>query len=243
MMQQSQEDRRVPQVEVPSGNANGLGGGAPPLGSWGEDPAANPAVRAHLHSLVHATQRLWRDLRVGRPILVPHHARHSNRVALFSLRIARALGLSEEISQQIYRAAYVHDVGKIALHPSILRKTGALTVAERRSLPTHSVIGWELLRAFARTSDLAEIALSHHERYDGEGYPNGLHGSKIPLAARILAIADSLDSMLSRSTGRSKLAYSAAWTEIARQAGRQFDPCVVETLVRRRTLVGPSHGV
>jgi response regulator RpfG family c-di-GMP phosphodiesterase len=91
--------------------------------------------------------------------------------------------------------------------------------------------------AFLPTRDLAGIALAHHERYDGNGYPNGLQGARIPIEARILAVADSLDAILSKNTGRNTHSYSAAWTEITRQAGRQFDPSIVETLARRGAIV------
>ena len=203
-----------------------------PNQSWGEDPSIDPAVNEHLRSLVGATQRLWKALKISPRTCIPGNVRHSKRVALFSLRIARDLKLSEELSQRIYRAAYLHDVGKIALSPTILRKTGRFTAEERRAMQVHSLIGHQLLGAFLPTEDLAEIALSHHERYDGDGYPNGLQGGRIPLAARVLAIADSLDAVLSRHTGRNTIAFAAAWREITQQAGRQFDPCIVDAVTR-----------
>jgi len=101
----------------------------------------------------------------------------------------------------------------------------------------HSVVGRELLNAFLPTRDLAGIALAHHERYDGDGYPNGLQGTRIPIEARVLALADSLDAILSRNTGRNTHAYSAAWKEITRHAGGQFDPSMVEILTRCGAIV------
>jgi len=190
-----------------------------------------------LRSLVRATERLWRDLKVSPHALVQGRVKHAERVALLSLKIARALRLSEELAYRIYRAAYLHDVGKIALPARILRKEGAFTAEERSAMQVHSIIGHELLKVFLPSRDVADIALFHHERYDGNGYPNGLAGARIPLAARVLAIADSLDAMLSRSTYRPTVSCSAAWTEVSRQAGQQFDPNIVETLMWRRVMV------
>ena len=212
----------------------GLGGEQPWADCWGKGPIANPVMLHRLRSLVRATERLWRDLKVSPNAVVLGHAKHSERVALLSLKIARALRLSEDLARRIYRAAYLHDVGKIALPAQILRKEGAFTVEERGAVQRHSIIGHELLKIFLPGQDLAEIALFHHERYDGNGYPSGLQRTRIPLAARVIAIADSLDAMLSRSAYRSKVARSAAWAEVTRQAGQQFDPNIVETLMRRR---------
>ena len=104
-------------------------------------------------------------------------------------------------------------------------------------MQVHAAVGCELLAALLPTRDLAGIALAHHERYDGDGYPNGLQGTRIPVEARVLALADSLDAILCKNTGRSTRAYSAAWNEITLQAGRQFDPSIVETLARRGAMV------
>jgi HD-GYP domain-containing protein (c-di-GMP phosphodiesterase class II) len=169
--------------------------------------------------------------------LAPRHEEHSNRVGFFSLRIAHALGLGKEQCQRIYRAAYLHDVGGLAVSQAILRKHGALTAAERAAMQVHPFISCQLLGAFLSTEDLAGIVLSHHERYDGHGYPNGLEGTKIPLEARVLAIADSLDAMMSRRPYRETLAPADAQVELRREAGHQFDPSIVETLVRQGELV------
>ena len=207
-------------------------GDGPLRHDWGEDPAANPKILAELHSVFLATQRLWRDLHAGPLGFIPEHSRHSRRVGLFSLKIARALKLSDELCQQVYRAAYLHDVGKIALPSSILRSTSVFTTDERRAMQVHSLMSRELLGAFLPTRDLAEIAATHHERYDGNGYPHGLQAARIPLPSRVLAIADSLDAMLKKSTGRTARSYSAAWEEVIKEAGRQFDPGIVEQLMR-----------
>jgi len=193
-----------------------------------------PAMLEELRGLARAAERLWRDLKLGPCAFVPGHVGHSKRVMVFSLTMARFLRLSEERCQRICRAAYLHDVGKTAISSSILRKSGALTRQERAAMQVHPIISRELLGAFLCTEDLAGIVLSHHERYDGQGYPEGLHGADIPLEARILSIADSLDAMLSRHPHANGRSLSLAWDEITREAGRQFDPCVVESLDRDR---------
>jgi HD-GYP domain-containing protein (c-di-GMP phosphodiesterase class II) len=195
-------------------------------------PALKPAMLAELRVLSRAMRRLWCVLKVAPLTLAPGHENHSQQVARFSLRIARALKCSDQQCQRIYRAAYLHDVGSIAVPPPILRKSGTLTAPERAAMQIHPLISRELLGAFLPTADLAGIALSHHERYDGGGYPHGLQGTKIPVEARVLAVADSLDAMLSRRPYREKLSSTVARDELTREAGRQFDPGIVEALVR-----------
>lgn len=205
-----------------TGEANGLPGSA---------------TFQQLRSLARAAARLWGDLAITPSAAAPASEDHSNRVALFSLRIARVMGLSEEQALRILRAAYLHDVGTVAVSESIMRKPGRLTAEERATMQAHSLVGCELLGAFLSTEDLAQIALSHHERYDGNGYPDGLQGTKIPLEARILAIADSVDAMMSWRPYREPLPFSVARDEVIREVGRQFDPSIVEILVREEEFI------
>jgi len=102
------------------------------------------------------------------------------------------------------------------------------------AMQAHSLVSCELLGAFLATEDVARIVLSHHERYDGDGYPDGLAGTNISLEARVLAIADSLDAMTSWRPYREALPFSVAREEIIREAGRQFDPSIVEVLIREQ---------
>ena len=187
-----------------------------------------------LRSLAHATQTLWRDLAIG-SVPDPPNPSHSENVAQLGLVIAHALGLASEVCQRVYRAAYLHDVGSVAVPSTVLCKPGRLTPSEREAMQVHPLISRELLAAFLPTGDIAGIALSHHERYDGNGYPGGLQGTRIPIEARVLALADSLDGMLTRQPYRNALPFSSAWSEIIREAGRQFDPCIVENLACRKT--------
>lgn len=198
------------------------------------------AVTFHrLRTIAGAFSRLWQDLGGTPNSHTSVHEEHSHRVALFSWRIARWIGLPKEQVERILRGAYLHDVGSVGVPDAIMLKPESLSVEERRAIQVHPRISYELLHAFLSTEDLGEIALAHHERFDGDGYPNGLQGRKIPPEARVLTIADSLDAMLSRRPYRNPLPFSKAMSEITRGAGKQFDPSIVEVLARQgKTLAG-----
>ncbi len=193
----------------------------------------NAATLEQLRSTARAVARLWRKLAIAPHAFPPAHEEHSLQVALFALRIARFMGLGDEQAARILRAAYLHDVGGVSVPREVMRKRGAFTAEERKSMQVHPRVSCELLGAFLPTLDLAAITLSHHERFDGQGYPEGLEGVRIPLEARVLAIADSLDAMISRRPYRDPLPFSAALDEVRREAGRQFDPTIVEVLSRK----------
>ncbi len=120
-------------------------------------------------------------------------AGHSRRVSLYCLEIARAMGCTAEHLKTIARGAYLHDIGKIGIPDSILLKEGKLHAEETAVMQTHVRIGYELLNRIPFLAPAAEIVLTHQERYDGTGYPQGLIGEEIPLGARIFAVADTLD--------------------------------------------------
>jgi putative nucleotidyltransferase with HDIG domain len=155
-------------------------------------------------------------------------AGHSRRVTLYCLEIAKALSRSSKQLKTISRGACLHDIGKIGIPDAILLKPGKLSEEERVVMETHVQIGYELVRSIPFLAGSAEIVLTHHERYDGTGYPQGLRGDEIPLSARIFAVADSLDAMTSDRPYRPALPCSAAREEIIRESGRQFDPKVVK---------------
>jgi HD-GYP domain-containing protein (c-di-GMP phosphodiesterase class II) len=142
--------------------------------------------------------------------------------------MAKGLGCSEEQLKQIARGAYLHDIGKIGTPDAILLKPGKLTVEEKAIMETHVRIGYNLVSRIAFLTGAAEIVLTHQERYDGTGYPQGLIGKEIPLGARIFAVADTLDAMTSDRPYRRALPSSAAREEIIRESGQQFDPEVVQ---------------
>jgi putative nucleotidyltransferase with HDIG domain len=152
---------------------------------------------------------------------------HSKRVTAFAVAIAQAMGLDLEQIKTIARGAYLHDVGKIGVPDSILHKPGPLNEEERELMRTHCERGFEILRRISFLEQAAEIVLSHQEYFDGSGYPRGLQGDRIHLGARIFAVADALDAMISDRPYRSALPLEHALTEIRTMAGTQFDPEVV----------------
>jgi putative nucleotidyltransferase with HDIG domain len=153
---------------------------------------------------------------------------HSKRVTAFTITIARAKNLPGEKIRIIARGAFLHDIGKMAIPDSILRKPGALTQEEIAIMQEHCYRGYQMLRKIPFLTEAAEIVYSHQERWDGTGYPRGLKGNEIPLGARLFSIADTLDAIMSDRPYRAAQSFSAARDEIVRWSGRQFDPEVVE---------------
>ncbi len=158
-------------------------------------------------------------------------AGHSQRVTRYCLEMARALGCSADLWKQISRGSYLHDIGKIGIPDAILLKEGKLTAEETEVMQAHVRIGYELVSRIAFLAGAAEIVLTHQERFDGTGYPQGLVGEEIPVGARVFAVADTLDAMTSDRPYRRALPFSAAKEEIIRESGRQFDPKVVEAFL------------
>jgi HD-GYP domain-containing protein (c-di-GMP phosphodiesterase class II) len=193
----------------------------------------SPATFESLHAASRMILKQWKDLKGSS---APHAAgqdEHSHRVALFAWRIAKLLGLPNKQAGQIMRGAFLHDVGWVCVPGASVLKPGSLSADERIGVLAHPGVGYELLRAFPSTEDIAGMALFHHERYDGDGYPEGLQGAHIPIEARVLAIADCLDAMMSSRPYRRALSYSQALGEIVQSAGKQFDPGIVEVIAQR----------
>ncbi len=157
---------------------------------------------------------------------------HSTQVTDYALAIAKEMGLPEEEREMIRKAGLLHDIGKVGISERILVKKDAITQDERHILEQHPALGEEILGRVKDMKELAEIVGSHHERYDGKGYPYGRKGEEIPLAGRILGVADALDAMLSDRPYRPAMNLLQALVEIQRNAGTQFDPYVVEALLR-----------
>ena len=149
---------------------------------------------------------------------------HAMRVARLAAAIGDELGVDDEELEEIERGAYLHDIGKLAMPASILSKPAPLDEREWIVMRTHPQVGHDLLQSQPRFTAAAEIVLSHHEAYDGSGYPRGLSRHDIPLGARILAVADAYDSMTLPHTQRPPLPPVLAVSEIERCSGRQFDP-------------------
>ena len=160
--------------------------------------------------------------------------RHSQRVHRYALELAGVVAPELLEDESVSYGFMLHDVGKIGIPDRILQKPGPLTPPERRLMETHTVLGEQLLRgvSFLRGSGL-EVVRSHHERWDGRGYPDAVAGTDIPIAARIFAVADALDAMTSDRPYRRALSWPAATEELHAQAGRQFDPDVVQAFRAR----------
>jgi response regulator RpfG family c-di-GMP phosphodiesterase len=158
---------------------------------------------------------------------------HSQRVQSYATALARAVGEGAVVRDESAPYGFLlHDVGKIGIPDGILQKPGPLSPAERRKMETHTVLGEAMLSGvvFLKGEGL-KIVRSHHERWDGRGYPDGLVRDEIPLGARIFAVADALDAMTSHRPYRRAMSWSAAHGEILEQRKRQFDPDVVDAFV------------
>jgi diguanylate cyclase (GGDEF)-like protein/putative nucleotidyltransferase with HDIG domain len=153
-------------------------------------------------------------------------AHHSDRVKAFSEQIARLLGLSEASVSLITHAAHLHDIGKMGISDSVLGKPGKLTDDEFSIIKQHPVIGAKILMQSNYTHELVQIVLHHHERYDGRGYPEGLKGEDIPIGARIIAIADSIDAMTSKRVYRDAMSLDYCRQEIEKNLGVMYDPAI-----------------
>ena len=158
----------------------------------------------------------------------PYTFQHSQRVAVYAHAIARKLGLTAAEIEIVALAAKVHDIGKIRIPDSILLKPGKLTADERRVMETHPRLGFDILRQFSEYGKVLDLVLSHHERYDGLGYPNGTVGRRLLLIAQIIPVADSIDAMTTARAYRRALSWPSAMDELRRGAGTQWSPLVVD---------------
>ena len=156
---------------------------------------------------------------------------HSRRVTVFTIAIARAMGLSKDQIDVIARGAFLHDIGKMAIPDAILRKPGKLNPEEVAVMREHCYHGYQILKKIPFLKEAAEIVYAHQEHYDGTGYPRQLKGNDIPLGARIFSVADTLDAITSDRPYRAAQTVTAAREEIKAWSGRQFDPEVVEVFI------------
>ncbi|MBZ4666650.1 HD-GYP domain-containing protein [Mahella sp.] len=153
---------------------------------------------------------------------------HSKRVAEYALMLADKIGLDESQRQMIYESAMLHDIGKSEIPDHILNKPGRLTPEEYDVIKEHTIAGYNAIKDINELKSLGPAILHHHERIDGQGYPCGLHGDDIPLAARILAIADSFDAMTSYRPYRKAMTIQEAADELRANSGSQFDGRLVD---------------
>jgi putative nucleotidyltransferase with HDIG domain len=157
---------------------------------------------------------------------------HSERVVTFSLRLGRELGLDKEQLRSLEFGSLLHDIGKIGVPDAILRKPAKLTDEEWVRMREHPVHGQAILREIEFLAGAARVVGQHHEKWDGSGYPCGLRGDEIDLNARIFAVADAFDAMISDRVYRAGRSYEEAAKELELFAGRQFDPAVVAAFHR-----------
>jgi len=157
----------------------------------------------------------------------PYTKGHSLRVAHYGKWIAKKLELPEEECEKIFKAGILHDIGKIGIPDIVLLKPGRLTDQEYEIMKLHAKFSYHIINSVDSLKDFASIAAGHHERWDGRGYPNGLKGEQIPLGARILAIADTIDAMTSTRPYKKALSFEKAKEELFYNAGKQFDPNIV----------------
>ncbi|HRZ67688.1 MAG TPA: HD-GYP domain-containing protein, partial [Candidatus Omnitrophota bacterium] len=156
---------------------------------------------------------------------------HSKRVSVYSMLIALAMNLSHDDITKTKWAALLHDVGKLGISRSLINKPGKLTPEEFDTVKLHAVYTRDLLETITDFRDVALIASSDHERFDGRGYPVGLKGDQIPIGTKIISIADAFDAMTSTRTYRKAMSKETACEEIEKCAGSQFDPAVVKEAV------------
>jgi putative nucleotidyltransferase with HDIG domain len=156
---------------------------------------------------------------------------HSRRVTLFTIAIAQALGLPREQITIIARGAFLHDIGKMAIPDNILNKPGKLEPHEMEIMKEHAYHGYQIVKKIPFLAEVAEIVYSHQEWYNGDGYPRRLKGNDIPLGARIFSVADTFDAITSDRIYRAAQPLKAAREEIARWAGKQFDPEIVKVFL------------
>jgi ribonuclease P protein subunit RPR2 len=188
---------------------------------------AERARTAELHASYMATVRALANAVEARDAYTGHHA---ERVAAYGLELARAAGLPLADDPQTEFGFLLHDVGKVAVPDAILFKPAPLTDEERVLMERHPVIGWEILRGIEFLGDAKLVVRHHHERWDGSGYPDGLAGEDIPFAARVFAVADTLDALTTDRPYRPAGPFAAARELIAGGAGGQFCPASVGAL-------------
>ena len=159
--------------------------------------------------------------------------KHLKRVRVFAVEVAKELGFPENEIEALRAAALLHDIGKLAIPEHIINKPGHLTPEEFEKMKIHTLVGAEILERVAFPYPVAPIVRSHHERWDGTGYPDGLKGEQIPMGARVLAAVDCLDAMSSHRQYQNAVSLDAAMEKVASMSGSAFEPRIVELLKRR----------
>jgi putative nucleotidyltransferase with HDIG domain len=186
---------------------------------------------------IHSQKNMYKLTRILLTTLQAHDTYteiHSRSVAFYAKLIAKELRLPSKQRKSIYMGALLHDIGKIGIPTVILTKPSKLTESEYKEIKQHPLIGYDMLNSIAelRNNEVLAIIRSHHERYDGKGYPDGLTGDKIPVMARIVAVADAFDAMLSQRVYRNESRIEHAMEELRNNKGLQFDPEITDAFMR-----------
>jgi HD-GYP domain-containing protein (c-di-GMP phosphodiesterase class II) len=184
-----------------------------------------------LHDKPHDALKELRDISTSIDSQIPYRDGHTLRVNEYSLQIGKKLGFSEKQMVNLEAAALLHDFGKIGIDESILLKPAALTKAERLEVELHVLRGYYILQGFAELADSLEGVKSHHEHYDGSGYPDGLSKQHIPLLGRIIAVADAFDAMTSERPYRKARSRDDAIRELKKYSDKQFDPEIISIFI------------
>jgi putative nucleotidyltransferase with HDIG domain len=165
--------------------------------------------------------------------------KHAERVAAYGIEIARAVGMAHPDAPEMEFGFLLHDIGKVAVPDSILYKPGPLTTEERALMARHPAIGAEIVSGIEFLAEASEVVRSHHERWDGMGYPDGLAGEQIPVAARVFAVADVLDALTTDRPYRTGFSLDEARAMIVEESGSHFDPDVIDAFrtIEDRTFV------
>ena len=188
------------------------------------------------------TKHLNEDLESARDVIYtlalaieandPYTRGHSERVSEYGVRVAERLGLEAEQQDAIRNAGVLHDIGKIGVSETILQKPGPLTSSELIAVQDHPAIGEKICRPLRSANTLLTIIRHHQERYDGEGYPDHLKHDQIPIEARVISVVDAYDAMTSPRPYRPPMSQHQALGTLKREAGKQWDPAIVDEFVR-----------
>jgi HD-GYP domain-containing protein (c-di-GMP phosphodiesterase class II) len=183
--------------------------------------------RARAHELRRSYMLTVRALAGAVEARDAYTGRHAERVAAYGLQIASAAGMQLGDEPQIEFGFLLHDAGKVAVPDAILFKPGPLTPPERAIIEQHPLTGWEIVRDIEFLGAARDVIRSHHERWDGNGYPDGLAGTEIPLSARVFAVADTLDALTTTRPYRRASSFARARAIITRDSGTHFDPEII----------------